>query len=285
MQPPTAPAPFVPSPETAMQDPMLMDFDDDPTPIRRRYALCRAAFLFGTVGLALLGLSAMLELAIFVTRDPELLRVAQSRWWHWGVGAPITWTTVLSAYLLWGRWPDASWQRRAGILLLLNTFDLVVWIIQNDKDLGLRIGDIGHAWLRNYLTESFGWIEFMLFGSLAAEVATRPQSESAGLLGSGVRGLSTLGLILCTLSFALGTDWARGWPLGHVPWNHGMLLAAQTTCLLLTVATVQLVALMGMAARQCARDLRTIKAADPMPDLLVSRSETEWDDRGESPRK
>jgi hypothetical protein len=260
---------------------MLLDFEHDPASARRRYALCRAAFLLGAVGLAQLGLSCMLEVLILFYRDPGLVRIAKSSWWHWGVGAPITWTTFVSAYLLWGRWRDPSWQRRAGLLLLLNTFDLVTWIIQNNRELGLRIGDVGHPWLRMFLTEGFGWTEFMLFGSLAAEVANRPGTDAAHLLRNGVFALSTLGLVLCGATFLSATDWAHRWPLVPRRIDPGLfLLYYVTSQMMMAMTTVQLVALMGLGARQCARDIRSLKSDDSMPDLLVSRSETEWDNQG-----
>jgi hypothetical protein len=271
--------------ETTMHDPMSLDFEHDPAVARRRYALCRAGFLFGAVGLALLGLSSMLTVLIIFYRDPDLIRIAKSQWWHWGVGAPITWTTIVSAYLLWGRWADASWQRRAGVLLLLNTFDLIFWILQNNKALGLRLGDVGNTWLLPFLTEGCGWVEFMLFGSLAAEVATRPGSDTPNLLRNGVFALSALGLVVCVLTFATNTDWARGWPLGQRPFNPALLLSYLASNLLMTMAAMQLVALMGMAARQSGRYRDSLKYDDPMPDLLISRSETEWENGGERPSK
>lgn len=266
-----------------MHDPASMEFEHDPAPLRRRYALCRAAFIAAAVGLALLGLSSMISAIFLFTFDPDLHAVLRSPLWRWCVSAPVTWTTLLSAFLLWGRWTDPSWQRRAGILLLLNVLDLVSWTVQNGNELGLRMGPVGHAWLREYMSDAFGWIEFILFGSLAAEVARRPGSDAPDLLRNGVVALSTLGLLLCTATFGAATDWGHGWPLGPRP-VAGLLDSYRLSNMILIMTTLQLVPLMMLGARQCARDLAAIQRAEEMPDLLVSRSEYGWREFEERPK-
>ena len=43
--------------------------------------------------------------------------------------APIVWGCLIGATLLWGRWDHVSWQRRAGLFLVMNLVDVGLWFI------------------------------------------------------------------------------------------------------------------------------------------------------------
>jgi hypothetical protein len=81
-------------------------------------------------------------------------------WYPWLVGAPITWGSLVGSYLLWGRWSEPSWQRRAGLLVLMNGFDLLTWFLHNAEALGLPSDPqlqrllTEHAWFLTSLTRA-----------------------------------------------------------------------------------------------------------------------------------
>src|SRR5262245_27385964 len=107
---------------------------DDPRP---RYRLVGGGF--GLIGLALglLSMDAALDFAWLLSWHPGLRALMGNPTWSWLVGTPITFASLIGSYLLWGRWTEPRWQRRAGLLLLMNTGDVGLWMTQHARDFGL----------------------------------------------------------------------------------------------------------------------------------------------------
>src|SRR4051794_13623385 len=191
--------------------------------LRRRYQLCRAGFALNAVGLGLLCLNSAFNLAFLLTFEREILVLLRSPIWDWLVGAPITWTTLIGSYLLWGRSADPAWQRRAGLLVLMNFVDILLWTLEHGGTLGLRLGGIGHDWFRPPLGRGLGWFEFLLFARLATDMGSvlgKPKEPEAGVTA---RALATIGLIFWIVSFLTQTHWRHGWPLVNRPIRRGTL--------------------------------------------------------------
>jgi hypothetical protein len=246
---------------------------------RHRYRLCRAGFGLIALGLILLGVDGALNLALMVTPHHNvLLSLLTNPWWGWLVGAPITWTTVIGSYLLWGRSTDPAWQRRAGLLVMMNGIDLMVWTLYHGDELGLQIGKVGHDWLFLQVTRGLGWAEFLLFTSLAVDMLTQLRKKPSPETGLAARSLATIGLVMWAILFVAQTNWAKGWPLvpQKIPGEMGILIYF-ATCLLTTIASIQVAALTGSAFVECGRALAEMNQEDMSDDLLRSRSETSAD--------
>src|SRR5205823_13017835 len=166
-----------------------------------RYRLCRAGFALIALGLSLLCLDMACHLAIWMTRDGKLLGMIQHPLWSWMVGAPITWSTLLGSYLLWGRWTEPGWQRRAGLLVFMNFIDLIQWAVEHGDALGLRLGTVGHPWLRYQLGGLFNWVELALCASLAADVSAHLGRTDAPQAGQTSRAFAIVGLVLGLVLF------------------------------------------------------------------------------------
>ena len=258
-----------------------MDWDDDPSP--PRYRLCRAGFAAIGLGLALMGFSAAFEvMVVFSGLPPQLEALARHPVWTWAINAPITWLTLVGSYLLWAGRSDAGWRRRAGILLVLNTIDAVQWGVAHGEDLGMRLGAVGHPWLRAQVGMGFNWIEYALCATLAADLAGMLGDEKAADFGNKVRALAAAGGALWAIGLVHVTDWNRGWPLVPRPLGFRpdpLLFLSWIGGLALTVlTTLNVVALCAAACRRCSHAIVQARPEDEHGlDLLRSRSET-WDD-------
>ena len=242
---------------------------------------CRAGFALVALGLTLLGFSAAVDTVLLLTGSDVLLWLMQRRAWTWLVDAPITWMTLLGAYLLWGGWASPLWRRRAGVLLLLNIIDAVQWGIDHNGLLGLRLGTVGHPWLRGQIGLAFNWIEFALFARLAAKLASHLGDESAIDADNKIRALSAAGGALWAIGFIHLTAWNHGWPL--VP-RGGPRVAGEAALIwlgkaaLMFFTTLNIVALCILARRRCAQTLEETQHDERGLDLLKSRSESGDDD-------
>lgn len=247
---------------------------------RPRYQLCRIAFLLTGIGLGIYCFDVAAELTLTLTRDPGILKVLRSSWWKWVAVGPITWCTVLGALLLWGRWKDAAWQRRAGLLLLFNLIDLVTWTIAHGNDLGLKIGDFSlYAFLRNELTQLIGWAEFYLFASLASEVADHLAADPELIrIGRGIGPLCIIGAIFSLLEFFALLDPRGGWPPRAGAVNAEVAILYLIGLVLTFIVTAQTVLLSILASRKCRDHLVHLAHVQSGGDLLQPRSR--FDDDG-----
>ncbi|MEW4567860.1 hypothetical protein AB1L88_08330 [Tautonia sp. JC769] len=228
-----------------------------------RYWLCTAGFWIAGAALGLLCLSAALMLWILLTWDQRLLVLLRQPWFTWTVELPITAGALLGSYLLWGRWTDAHWQRRAGLLVILNLFDSIHWGISQAGMMGLPVGAMGHDWLLYNSVLIFGWIEFYLFASLAAEVASHLGMKAAADAGRTARQFSMVGLIVSLIYFVTQTRWGAGWPLiaGPRP-NLAEALMYLGVTFLRVIAALQVATLCVMAGIACRRTARALVAEE-----------------------
>ncbi|GAC1340607.1 MAG: hypothetical protein NVSMB14_06300 [Isosphaeraceae bacterium] len=248
--------------------------NQDIVEVRPRYVLCRIAFLLVGIGLGIYCLDVVAQLTMFLTRDAGILKALRSDWWKWVVGAPITWCTVLGAFLLWGRWRDTSWQRRAGLLLLFNLIDVVTWTISHGNDLGLKIGDFSlYAFLRNEMSQLLGWAEFYLFATLASEVADHLAADPNLLrVGRAMGPLCAIGATLSVLEFFGMLDRRGGWPPRPGVGNPEVVLLMLIGLVLTFMATAQTVLLSLLASRKCRDHLAHLARVQSGDDLLEPRS-------------
>jgi hypothetical protein len=262
--------------------------DLEPELPRSRYRLCAAGFALTALAMGLLCLDAALHLLFLLTRDLRIAAIGDQSWYTWLVGAPITWGSLIGSYLLWGRWSEPSWQRRSGLLVLMNGFDLLTWFLHNAEALGLPFDPqlqrllTEHAWFLATLTRALGWAELAVCASLATDVLVHLERPGAPAAGQSARIFIAAGAAALVLSFLLQTDWDRNrlWPLARQPiMTPSIFLMTLVSSFLLTVSSLQVTALSFEASRFCRRLLAEWRQADQRPhDLLRSRSESESDD-------
>jgi uncharacterized membrane protein len=239
--------------------------------LRPRYGLCRAGFGLIALSIALLCLSNACHLAQLLSQNPFLKQFLDSSFWNWAVGAPITWASLLGSYLLWGRWKEPEWQRRAGLLVLMNFIDLITWFVQNREAFGLGTGELRHAWLMNQVTVILGWSEMLLMSGLATDLILHLGEEQQPEISRASQTLSILGLGLAVIMLLLRTAW--DWPLRPLPPNHLTIMMYLGSELLMTMTAFQVTAVSIMAARRCGQYLRELDRYESNHDLLKSRSE------------
>lgn len=179
---------------------------------RPRYLLASLGFGFLGVSLVLLVIGTLTPILGFLTENQALQGAVDRRWWTFAVHLPMSYGALVGSYLLWGRWPDPSWQRRAGLLLLMNLIDAVSATLLESEALGFDAGLDVDSYPIALLTGLFSWLEFYLTASLAAEVGSqlaRPTLADAGRLSERV---ALIALVIWTLFYGLRTNWAAGWP-------------------------------------------------------------------------
>ena len=259
--------------------------------LRRRYRIGRAGFGFIALGVGFLCLNASAYLAFFLSREMDILNLIESPLWNWLVGAPITGGTVLGTFLIFGCWPDSSWRRRAGALVVMHLIDVALWTLSNGEELGLDFGEIGHEWFRSQLAEGMGWLEFLLFIGLANDLIGRSGHAKGLQTGRGARLVSSVGFAFWLVVFFDQTDWDRQWPLVRLPLNNAkavLLLLGST--ILLAIAAFQVTAVCLTACRYSRRALADLATDEDPDELLRSRSESSddhpnhwWDRRADDP--
>jgi len=249
----------------------------DPVDERRRYrsTLRRLSLGFSTLALALIlaSLSSIGGLLLVFTgrfQNPGVLMGIS----HFDLilETAIVWVSTIGVALLWGRWPDASWTRRSGLLLLMCLVDVVLWSLDHAKDLGFVDAKIGHDWFRRSLGQAMGWSEFALIASLAADLAARLGEPQALDFGKAARSLATTGAIVWFTYFYFQTDWNNQiWPLRMRRLDRGSILLLLGTMVLGSIALVQVSALSLLASRCCGKALRDMvtedKKRDAFPDF------------------
>ncbi len=110
---------------------------------RQTYQLCRLGFAILSLALLLACFSSLLYLTPFFVGRGPVVWFRQMSWSRW-IDAPIVWGSLVGTYLLWGRWSEPGWQRRAGLLVLMGLVDAVLWFLEHGADLGLRLSEVGH---------------------------------------------------------------------------------------------------------------------------------------------
>jgi hypothetical protein len=244
----------------------MNDFDVENQ--RRTYQLCRLAFGALSVSFALFCVPSILEL-FTLFHFPLIQQIQRSPILEW-IDTPIAWGSLLGATLLFGRWDNVSWQRRAGLLLVMNLVDVSLWFISRGEALGLRDWDVGHGWLRTNLAIALAWAEFALVASLAADYLVHLGIDPARESGKSARSMAATGAVLWILLFCEQTDWRAGWPLQHKlprglgirrfrPGMETLMLLNHGFRLIWTITLVQVTAMVLSATRESSRVLSEIE--------------------------
>ena len=225
-------------------------------------------------------LSTIGNLILFFTGHRQQLGVVLGlRHWDMIEDSVVVWGSLLGVALLCGRWPDLSWTRRSGLLLLMCLVDATLWALEHSADLGLGDGAVGHEWFRRSLGTAIGWSEFALIASLAGDMAAHLGEPQAIDFAKAVRSLATTGAMVWFMFFYFRTSWVPPlWPLRERPWDPNGLLLLLGWLVLCAILLVQVTGLTLLAGRCCGRSLREMAIEDRASDLLPSRSEEGWDE-------
>jgi hypothetical protein len=250
----------------------LTMFDLEREQIRKTYQLCRLAFIVLGTALALACFTSLLGL--FGRFQPALLSWVQGSGLYDWVDAPIVWGCLIGATLLWGRWDHVSWQRRAGLFLVMNLVDVGLWFISRADAMGAQAGEFGHEWLRESLGTALGWGEFALISSLTCDYLVHLGVEHARESDKSTRSMAATGAMVWLLYFCQRTNWRAGWPL-HVHQLRALdgFLVFYGYHLIWTITLIQVTALVISAVRQTTTVLEEIDREDQEHDLLRSRSD------------
>jgi len=239
---------------------------------RQTYQLCRLGFAIVSIALVIACITTVLGLIGLFTGRMFVGGLINEPWWRW-LDTPVVWGSLIGVYLLWGRWSHASWQRRAGLLLLMCVADLVLWFFDHGQSLGLFPDVVGHNWLRDRLGSALGWAEFALISSLACDLLAHLGVEHAPDAGKATRTLAASGAVVWMFLFCLLTDWEAGWPLQHRPLLPETFLLLLGTDMIWTITLFQVTALTIAATRQSSRVLLEMDKEDQHHDLLSSPSD------------
>jgi heme exporter protein D len=255
----------------------LTMFDLEREQIRKTYQLCRLAFIMLGTALALACFTSLLGL--FGRFQPGLLHWIQGSVVYEWVDAPIVWGCLIGATLLWGRWDHVSWQRRAGLFLVMNLVDLGLWFIARADALAAQGADFGHEfgheWLRDSLGTALGWGEFALISSLTCDYLVHLGVEHARESDKSTRSMAATGAMVWLLYFCQRTNWRAGWPLQvHQLRALDGFLVFYGYHLIWTITLIQVTALVVSAVRQSTTVLEEIDREDQENDLLRSRSDS-----------
>ena len=243
---------------------------------RRTYQLCRLGFAILSISLVIACLTELLVLPRHFGVRPFVPGLRSSWFWIW-IDAPVVWGCLVGAYLFWGRWTHPGWQRRAGLLVLLSLADIVLWFLNHGDDLGLRLDQVGHEWLRYNLGPALGWAEFALIASLACDVMVHLGVEQAAETGKATRSLAATGAIIWMMYFCQLTNW-HAWPLmirRPVPIAQTFLLDLGWT-MIWTITLIQVTALAIAATRQCSNVIAEMDREDADRDPLKPVSERDF---------
>jgi hypothetical protein len=223
-------------------------FDLEREQLRKTYQLCRLGFGFIAVAMVLFSLDAVVGL--FSVFHRHLAQWVQGMVWYSWLSVPIAWGSLMGAVLLWGRWDHTSWQRRAGLLLIMCLVDLGLWFAEHGASMGIA-GDVGHRWFRHNLGEALAWGEFALLSSLSCDYLVHLGVEHARDSDKSTRSMAVTGALVWMLYFCQRTNWAVGWPLqpNQMRGLESELLLHGST-LIWTITAIQVTALAISAARQ-----------------------------------
>ena len=265
----------------------LLEPWDDPVEHRdrERRQIRRYQFGFATLGCGLMvaSLFTVGQLIAFLLRLRPVLMVVQE--WEFQEETAVVFCTLVGAGLLWGHWPDESWRRRSGLLLLMFLADLVLWSVDHATTLGFAVRSLGHEPFRHALGHVLGWSEFALIASLSAGMAAALGEPKAVDLGRAVRSLTTVGASVWFAYFVLRTDWSPPiWPLRDRPLNLELLYLWLGSAFLSATILIQVTMLCLYAGRTCGRTVRAIHADEIARESALWTSAASRDDRDPRPR-
>lgn len=241
--------------------------------IRKNYQICRAGFGVLSFALILASLTAVLWTTYQFTHLGIVRDIFNSTLYRW-IDTPIIWASLLGTTLLWGRWENASWQRRIGLLLVMCLVDVVLWVMDQGTNLKIINREFGHEWLRSNLGQALGWAELALLSTLACDYLVHLGIGQARETAQSARSLITTGAMIWMLLFCSQTAWKEGWPLqrGGGMRNPEGLLLAMGVVMIHTVVLIQVTALTLLATRCTRRVLDDLDRDDPYHDFLNPQS-------------
>lgn len=249
-------------------------FDIEREQLRKTYQLCRLGFTILAAALVLACFSSLLDL--FSRFDRGLVTwIQQSVLYRW-LDTPIVWACLIGATLLFGRWDHASWQRRAGLFLLMNLVDLGLWFIARGDAIGVGASEFGHEWLREIMGEALGWGEFALISSMTCDYLVHLGVDHARDSDKSTRSMAATGAMVWLLLVCQLTDWHAGWPLQAHHQLRGLegMLLYHGFKLIWAITLIQVTALVISAARQSTEVIAEMDREDQENDLLRSRSDS-----------
>jgi hypothetical protein len=267
-------------------------FDIEREQRRKTYQLCRLGFTILAVALVLACFSSLLDLASRFVDRGMVTWIRQSIWYQW-LDTPIVWGCLIGATLLFGRWDHASWQRRAGLFLMLNLVDLGLWFVARGDVMGGGAAEFGHEWLREIMGAALGWGEFALISSLTCDYLVHLGVEHARDSDKSTRSMAATGAMVWLLLICQLTDWHAGWPLQMQRQMRGLegMLLMHGFKLIWAITLIQVTALVISAVRQSTEVIAEMDREDQENDLLRSRSdsprpfesESSYRDQGQRP--
>jgi hypothetical protein len=249
--------------------------------LKRRLRRHRLGFSLLGLALVVASLSTIGNLILFFSRQRmNLGAVFGLPQWDLIEGSVVVLGSLLGVALLFGRWPDESWQRRSGLLLMMCVVDLVLWSLDHADALGVSdVKIVSHEWFRHALAAAMGWSEFALIASLAGDTAAHLGEPQAIDFAKAVRSLATTAAMVWFMYFYMRTNWAKPvWPLRERPMDGNSIMLLLGWLVLSAILWVQVTGLSLMAGRCCGRALREMSAEEKAVDLLPSRSEAGWDE-------
>ncbi len=242
----------------------------------RTYQLCRTGFLSLAVGLvpfALLQVSIIVGQVLVGDRQIEIW-LQQATWLDW-LPTLTTWSTLIGATLLWGRWDNSSWQRRTSLLMTMCLIDVGIWFL----DLGDPQGIGDWAWFRGRFGNALGWAEVALLASLSGDFLTHLGVEQAEESAKSTRSLAASGAMIWLLLFCETANLRDGWPIkpnAQIP--RQTLLLSLGTNLIWIICLIQITALVVAAFRQSDHQVRDMEADDRIrEDVLFSLTDADVD--------
>ncbi len=240
---------------------------------RQTYKICRLGFAILSFSLILAVVPSVLGLIDLFAMIGGWGMLFRGYWFRW-LDIPIVWGSLLGTYLLWGRWSESGWQRRAGLLVSMCVVDVVLWFLDHGDSLGLRLQGVGHEWLRAEFGNALGWAEFALIASLACDLLVHFDLSQASEAGKATRSLAATGAVVWMISFIDRTAWDLGWPLQrrgiHNPQSFLLFIGSH---MIWTITLIQVTALTVATTRQASRVLKEMDREDHEHDLLVSPSD------------
>jgi hypothetical protein len=235
----------------------------------KTYRLARTGFLFLAIGLVP---AAILQVLLVVGQlgDPRILFWLSQADWLDGISALTTWSVLIGVTLLWGRWEEASWQRRTTLLMIMSLIDVGIWFLGlSDKQ---APGD--SAWFRDQVGHALGWAEFALLASLSGAFLTHLGLEQAEESAKSTRSLAASGAVIWLMLFCERADLRAGWPIKPNPqFPRQTLLLFLGAELIATICLIQVTALVVAALRQSDRQVRDMAVEEPEEDSFTLPTE------------
>jgi hypothetical protein len=232
--------------------------------VRGRYRICRFAFALAAVALGIQSAEIALHLYVTFTGDERLEQLLGLPGWRFWIGPPITFGAALSSYLLIGRFPDESWNRRALLLSAMNTFDIGLWVSDHAHELNFLNPLV--LWVQHPLVREgvhvLQWFELGLFMSLASELIRHLGRDSAIDLQRTGRATALFGFFAWLVGYGMLYARATGMMRPGRRFFRQYFMLHLLSRLLLAMTAFQATVLCVLASRDCARLLTELRRED-----------------------